>query len=63
MRYRVLMSVAVEAPSDKQAYENALKLEALLKSPLVRMAVEGEGVRLASGDGSPIVHEPLREFA
>jgi len=52
-----MMSIEVEASSDAQAYENAKKLGELLKSPLVRMAVENEGIRL-SGDGRPIVHHP-----
>ena len=53
-----MMSVVVEAPGNQQAHENAVKLLGLLKSPLVRMAVEGEGIRL-SGDGQPTVHHPL----
>lgn len=60
MRYRILMSMAVDARSDREAHEYALKLEELLKSPLVRMALDGESIRL-SGDGQPIVHQPLRE--
>jgi hypothetical protein len=54
------MSMAVEAPNDRQAHEYALKLAELLKSPLVKMAVSGEGIQL-SGDGRPIVHQPQRE--
>ena len=61
MRYRVMMSMAVEARDDREAHRYATKLAELLKSPLVRMAVDGEGIRL-SGDGSPIVHQPQREF-
>ena len=61
MRYRIMMSIAVEAKNDKEAHDCALKLLELLKSPLVQMAVEGEGVRL-SGGGRPIVHEPKREI-
>jgi hypothetical protein len=61
VRYRVTMSIEVEARDDRQAYEYAVKLAGLLKSPLVRMAVEGEDIRL-SGDGHPIVHQPQREF-
>jgi hypothetical protein len=61
MRYRIAMSIAVEARDDRQAYEYAVKLADLLKTPLVRMAVEGEEIRL-SGDGKPIVHQPQREF-
>lgn len=61
MRYRITLSIEVEARDDRQAYEYATKLADLLKTPLVRMAVEGEGIRL-SGDGRPIVHQPQREF-
>lgn len=62
MRYRIAMSIEVEARDDRQAYEYATKLKGLLKSPLVKMAVEGDGVRL-SGDGRAIVHQPQREGA
>jgi hypothetical protein len=55
------MSIAIEARSDRQAHEQALKLEELLKGPLVKMGVEGAGVQL-SGDGRPVVHQPQREF-
>ena len=61
MRYRILMSMEVEARDGRQAHEFALKLKELLKSPMVRMAVEADGIRL-SGDGKPIVHEPRRAF-
>jgi hypothetical protein len=60
MRYRVTMSIEVEAQSDAEAYQFAEKLAGLLKSPLVRMAVMDEGIRLA-GDGHPVVHMPQRE--
>lgn len=59
MRYRVAMSIEIEARNNSEAYEHAIKLLELLKSPLVRMAVEGEGVHL-SGNGSPVVHQPQR---
>jgi hypothetical protein len=62
MRYRVTMSIEVEASDDRQAYEYATKLAGLLKSPLVKMAVEGEGIRLSGSNGHPIVHQPQREF-
>ena len=61
MRYRITMSMVVEARTDHEARDCALKLEKLLKSPLVRMAVTGEGIRL-SGDGRPVVHQPQREI-
>ena len=60
MRYRITMSMAVEARDDREAYDYAKKLEELLKSPLVRMAVDGEGIKL-SADGRPIVHQPQQE--
>jgi len=59
MKYRIMMSIEVEATDDRQAYEYAIKLGELLKSPLVKMAVEGKDIRL-SGDGSPIIHQPQR---
>ena len=62
MKYRIAMSVAIEATSDQQAYELAKKLKELLKSPLLRMHLASEGVQL-SGDGRPIVHRPEREVA
>jgi hypothetical protein len=54
------MSVAIEARDYQQAHENAKKLEELLKGPLVKMAVESEGIRL-SGNGNPVVHRPQPE--
>jgi len=56
------MSITVDARDDREAYEYAKKLAGLLKSPLVKMAVEGEGIRLSNGDGKPVVHQPQREF-
>ena len=50
MKYRIVMSIEVEARDDNQAYEQATKLSKLLKGPLVKMAVSGEGIQL-SGDG------------
>jgi hypothetical protein len=61
VRYRILMSIAIDARSDLQAHEQAKKLLELLKGPLVKMAVEGEGIRLP-GDGHPVVHQPQREI-
>lgn len=56
------MSVEVEARDDREAHGFALKFAELLKSPLVRMAVEGDGIRLAGSDGHPVVYAPQREF-
>jgi transaldolase len=61
VRYRILMSVAVEARDYRQAHEHAKKLSELLKGPLVKLAVEAEGIRLSEGNGRPIVHQPQRE--
>lgn len=55
------MSMEVEVRDHRQAHEYAVKLLGLLKTPLVRMAVAGEEIQL-SGDGSPIVYQPQREF-
>ena len=55
-----MMSIEVDARTDSEAYQYAEKLAVLLKSPMVRMAVDGEGIKLA-GDGHPVVHHPQRE--
>lgn len=62
MKYRIAMSISIEARDDREAYAHAAKLKELLKSPMVRMAVSSEGIRL-SGDGQPIVHQPQQESA
>ena len=59
MRYRIAMTIEVEAAGELQARESALKLKELIKDPLVRMAIEGAGIRL-SADGQPIVYQPQR---
>lgn len=56
------MSIEVDAINDAEAYKSAEALAGLLKSPLVRMAAEGEGIKLA-GDGHPVVHMPQRELS
>lgn len=58
MRYRVLMSVEIEASGDQRAYADAVKMKKLLQGPMVKMAVESDGIRLVE-DGRPIVHEPI----
>ncbi len=58
MRYRVYMSVELDASDDHEAHENALKLEKLLRDPMVRMAAHMQGVTLS---GDPVVHHPRRE--
>lgn len=54
------MSIEVRATDERQAREHAKKIGELLKSPLVKMAVEGKGVELANG-GNLIVYQPQRE--
>jgi len=61
MRYRQLVHFVIEARDDREASEVAKKLDKLLKTPLVRMAIQGEGVQLAYGDGRPVVYAPTRE--
>ena len=61
MRYKQLMHFVIEARDDREASDVAKKLSTLLKSPLVRMAIQGEGVQLAYGDGKPVVYAPTRE--
>lgn len=60
MRYRILMSVDVDEAGDTQAHQTALKLRGLLKQPFVRMAIEGEGIRLSGDDNDVIVYRPQR---
>lgn len=52
------MHVEVDAPDDSQACELAKKLQELLKNPMVRFAIQGEGIRLVGGD--PVVYQPTR---
>lgn len=58
MRYRIFVGVEVEESGAAQAYQTALKLEVLLKQPLVQMAISGEGIRLSGGESALIVHQP-----
>jgi hypothetical protein len=61
MRHKILMHMIVETRDDRDAAEIAKKLDKLLKTPIVRMAIDGEGIRLAYGDGRPVVYTPQRE--
>ena len=61
MRYRQLVHFIVEARDDRDAADVAKRLDKLLKTSLVRMAIESEGVKLAYGDGRPVVYAPTRE--
>lgn len=61
MRHKIMMHVIVETRDDRNATEIAKKLRTLLKTPLVRMAIQGEGVQLAYEDGRPVVYAPQHE--
>jgi hypothetical protein len=63
VKYKILMHVIIEARDDRDAAAVAKTLDKLLKTPLVRMAIDGEGIRLAHGDGRPVVYSPTREVA
>ncbi len=45
MKYRVLMHVDIDAANDHHAVDVANKLGELLKNPLVKMAIDTEGIR------------------
>lgn len=60
VKYRILMHVEVDARDDSQALEWANKLGELLKNPLVRMSIEGEGIRVT---GETQVYTPQRNGA
>ncbi len=61
VRFRILVSIEVQAQNEPEADAHAKKLSKLLKNPLLRMQLESEGIRLVGDDG-PIVHKPQREF-
>jgi hypothetical protein len=61
MKHRIMMHFIVETRDDRDAAEIAKKLSGLLKTSLVRLAIQGEGIKLADGDGKPIVYAPQRE--
>jgi hypothetical protein len=57
MKYKIFIAVEVEAQGDHQAVDHASKLGELLKNPMVKMAIESEGIRTV---GPPVVHMPQR---
>ena len=63
MKYKVLMHVMIDAPSDDHAMNQAIKLSGLLRHPMVRMAIKDEGVRLAGENGEATVYRPQRDGA
>ena len=58
MRYRIAMTIEVNARNAREAHDYALKLQELLRSPMVKMAAEGAGIQLSGEDGRPTVHQP-----
>lgn len=62
MRYRVFVSIDVNARNYGHAFECAKKLDKLLKEPMLRMMLEGEGIQLFPEE-QPIVHRPTGEIA
>ncbi len=58
MRFRIIMTVTVDALDDREAHAHAVQLQELLREPLVRMAVAGKGISLVA---DPVVHQPQRE--
>lgn len=59
MKYRVTLSLEVDARDDREALEYAKKLEGLLKTPLARATVRSAGIQLFD-EGQPIVYHPQR---
>ncbi len=59
MRYRISLSIEVDASGDAQSLEYARKLKELLASNNARMMLEIEGIRL-SGNGRPTIYQPKR---
>lgn len=62
MKYRIHIHIDVDARNQQQAVEWAGKIGELLKHPMTRMSIEGEGIRLAGGDGRPVVYQPQPEL-
>ena len=58
MKYRIMISIGVDARDGREALEYAKKLDSQLNSPMAKMMVEAEGIRLF-GDGHVVVHQPL----
>jgi len=63
VKYRMLMHFVIETRDEREANEAAVKLGKLLKTAVVRMAIGSEGIRLADGDGKPVVYAPQRDGA
>jgi hypothetical protein len=58
MRFKIFMQVSVDARDERQAVDWAKKLEGLLKNPMAKMAIDGEGIRMI---GEPMALQPKRE--
>jgi hypothetical protein len=55
-----MMSIDVAADNDAEAREAARKLLTLMSSPVVAMAVQGEGIKVAP-NSKAIVYAPQRD--
>ena len=58
VRFKIFMQVRVDAKDEDQAVDWAKKLSTLLKNPMAKMAIEGEGIRMV---GDPVALQPQRE--
>jgi len=57
VRYRLLMHMDVEVKDENEALENAKMLSSLLKNPIVRMSLEGDGIRPVA---EAVVYRPTK---
>jgi hypothetical protein len=58
VRFTIFMKVSVNARDQRQAVDWAKKFEALLKNPMAKLAIEGEGIRMI---GEPEALQPKPE--
>ena len=58
MRFTIFMKVSVDARDARQAVDWAKKFENLLKNPMAKMAIEGEGIKMV---GEPQAMQPKPE--
>ena len=55
-----LLTTAEEAADELKSLQYREKFDKLLKQPLVKMAVAGDGIQLSGGDAGVVVHQPQR---
>lgn len=56
-RYRLMLHFDIESRDDEDAVVAAKKLGDMLKSPLVRMSLESDGIRPV---GNAVVYQPTK---